>query len=207
MAILVGLLVFAIFLIPRWALAWRFAPEIVATPDLAPTQPIAIVFGAGLRRDGSPTLVLADRVATAAALYHQGKVGRLLFSGSAHGDRYDEPAAMRSLALKMGIPDDRLTLDRQGLRTRLTCQRASEVYGIQNALLVTQRFHLPRALALCHASGIQAAGVAADLHSYSGRSSRIWELREYPACLAALIETWLPPTNQAARLPKDPYGT
>jgi vancomycin permeability regulator SanA len=203
----IGLLVLVVLLLPRWALAWRFGTEIAASPEAASNQPVAIVFGAGLRRDGSPTLVLADRVATAAALYHQGKVGRLLLSGSAHGDRYDEPAAMRALALRLGVPDEHLTLDRQGLRTRLTCQRASEVFGIRHALLVSQRFHLPRALALCQASGIQAAGVAADLHAYAGRSRRFWELREYPACLAALIETWLPRSALASRLPGDPHGT
>jgi SanA protein len=207
MAFLVGILVAALLILPRWTLVWRFAPRITPTPQDAPAQPVAIVFGAGLRRDGTPTLVLADRVATAAALYHQGKVDRLLLSGSAHGTTYDEPQAMRALALELGVPDDHLILDRQGVRTRLTCSRAQKVFGVTRALLVTQRFHLPRALALCHAVGIQATGVAADLHPYSERSQRIWELREYPASLAAILESLFSPSSHLAQRSKETHGT
>jgi vancomycin permeability regulator SanA len=207
MAILAAVVILAVLLLPRWALVWRFSPHISPAALDAPARPVAIVFGAGLRRDGRPTLVLADRVATAVSLYHQGKVERLILSGSARTPAYDEPAAMRALALSLGVPDDRLTLDRQGARTRLTCSRAREVYGVDHALLVTQRFHLPRALALCHALGIDAAGVAADLHTYSERSRRIWELREYPASLVALLESLWTRPPQVAQRAEDTHGT
>jgi len=150
-------------------------------------MPTAIVFGAGLHRDGQPTTVLADRVATAAALYHQGKVSRILMSGTVRGSDYDEPSAMRSLALKIGVPAEDILVDSGGNRTLYTCLRARQIFGVEQALLISQRFHLPRALVICDASGVSAVGVAADLHPY--RFQFFWELREIPATLRALWDT------------------
>jgi vancomycin permeability regulator SanA len=146
------------------------------------------VFGAGLRRDGTPTTVLADRVSTAAALYREGKVQRILLSGSVDGDQYNEPAAMRSLALNLGVLDQDILIDTGGTRSLSTCQRAHQVFGIEQALLISQRYHLPRALVICDAIGLSAEGVTSDLHPY--RSRFIWELREIPATLRALWDAF-----------------
>jgi vancomycin permeability regulator SanA len=172
--------------VPRWAVTARFSGSIFTVPE-APARPVAIVFGAGLRRDGTPTTVLADRVRAAVDLYRRGAVQWILLSGS-HG-RGDEPAAMRDFALQLGAPESALVLDRGGSRTYATCERARGVFGIDRALLVTQRYHLPRALATCTALGIDAAGAAADLHPYSSRSLWVWKLREFPATVVALVET------------------
>ena len=184
--ILVGIAAAAL-LLPRMALVQRYAARIFTT-DGAPGGTTAIVFGAGLRRDGTPTTVLADRVATAASLYHRGRVQSLLLSGSTHGQRYDEAEAMRTLALQLGVPDQAIQVDKEGNRTLETCQRAARAFGIRSALLVTQRFHLPRALVLCEALGMHAVGVEADLSRYSARSRWIWEMRELPASFVALVE-------------------
>jgi SanA protein len=185
-ALLLGVAVSAL-LVPRLTLVRHYASQIF-TPAAAPGQPTAIVFGAGLRRDGTPTLVLADRVATAASLYREGKAETLLLSGSTHGARYDEAEAMRTLALSLGVPAGAILLDKQGNRTLDTCLRARQAFGIHSALLVTQRFHLPRALVLCEALGMQATGVQADLSSYSTRARWFWEIRELPASLVALVD-------------------
>lgn len=185
-ALVLGVAVSAL-LVPRLTLVRRYASQIF-TPAAAPGQPIAIVFGAGLRRDGTPTLVLADRVATAASLYREGKIQALLLSGSTHGARYDEAEAMRTLALRLGVPSEAILLDKQGNRTLDTCLRARQAFGIHSALLVTQRFHLPRALVLCEALGMQAAGVQADLSRYSTRARWFWEIREFPASIVALVD-------------------
>jgi vancomycin permeability regulator SanA len=177
----------AALLIPRLALMRRYAGSIV-TPSDAPARATAIVFGAGLRRDGRPTQVLADRVTAAASLYRRGIVQALFLSGSARGESYDEAEAMRSLALELGVEPDAILVDKLGTRTAETCQRARQAFGIQSALLVTQRFHLPRALALCEAVGIEADGVQADLSHYSPRSRWLWELRELPASLMAILD-------------------
>jgi vancomycin permeability regulator SanA len=184
--ILVGITAAAL-LLPRLALVQRYAARIFTTEG-APGRTTAIVFGAGLRRDGTPTTVLADRVATAATLYHRGRVQSILLSGSTRGQRYDEAEAMRALALQLGVPDEAIQVDKEGNRTLETCQRAMRAFGIHSALLVTQRFHLPRALVLCEAMGMQAIGVEADLSRYSTRSRWIWEMRELPASFVALVE-------------------
>ena len=183
------LLVFlaAALLLPRLSLIRRYAGRIFS-PGSAPTRPTAIVFGAGLRRDGTPTLVLADRVAAAAALYRQGSVQSVLLSGSTRAQSYDEAEAMRALAVELGVDPADILLDKHGTRTLETCLRASQSFGIHSALLVTQRFHLPRALVLCEALGMEADGVEADLSRYSTRSRWFWELRELPASLVAVLD-------------------
>ena len=196
LALTLLVLAFVALAVPRWLVVQR-AQNRIYTPAEAPPRPVALVFGAGLRRDGTPSLVLADRVAAAASLYHQGKVERLLLTGSAPSPSRDEPQAMRLLALSLGVPEDVLWMDNQGERTLASCQRAKNVFGIDSALLVTQRFHLPRALATCDGLGLTADGVAADLSSYSRRTQRFWELREVPATLMAVWETVLRgPTRQ-----------
>ena len=174
----------ASFALPRWLLNLRFDASI-GTLDEAPVKPTAIVFGAGLRRDGKPTTVLADRVETAANLYHAGKVDVLLMTGSSHGDNYDESVAMRDFAINLGVPQENILLDADGDRTYLSCLRARYEFGVDTALLVSQRYHLPRALILCETIGIDAYGVASDLRSY--RAQSFWNARE---SLATLIALW-----------------
>lgn len=158
------------------------------TVDQAPTKRVAIVFGAGLWRDGSPTPVLRDRVGTAAELYFAGKVEKLLMSGDNSYENYNEPGAMREYALALGVPDDAIVLDYAGRRTYDTCYRAKEIFGIREAILVTQGFHLPRALYVCNLLGVASVGVPADQRLYNRRSVVWWNLRETPATLVALWE-------------------
>jgi len=173
-------------LLPRWLLRYRYADRIL-DPQEAPSRPAAIVLGAGLRRDGKPTTVLADRVRTAVSLYQAGKVNTLLMSGSISAGK-DEPAAMRALALELGVADEDILIDRKGVRTFETCLRAAEIFGINQALVVTQRFHLPRALALCEAHDVDAIGISADLRTY--RAIAFWNLREIPASIRALWDVY-----------------
>jgi SanA protein len=154
----------------------------------APEHKVAIVFGAGLWRDGRPTPVLRDRVTTAAELYHSGKVEKLLMSGDNSNVNYNEPGAMRGYALELGIPDEAIVLDYAGKRTYDTCYRAREIFGIKDAILVTQSFHLPRALYVCNHLGISADGVPADVRIYRKRALMWWNIRETPATLFALWE-------------------
>ena len=154
----------------------------------APARRVAIVFGAGLWRDGSPTPVLRDRVATAARLYFDGKVEKLLMSGDNRFEYYNEPGAMRAYALKLGVPEKAIVLDYAGRRTYDTCYRALHIFKVEEALLVTQSFHLPRALYTCRQLGLDAAGVPAALRQYRRLSLLFWNFREVPATLAALVE-------------------
>lgn len=148
----------------------------------------AIVFGAGLRRDGAPTAVLRDRIQTAAELYFAGKVDRLLMSGDNRFENYNEPGAMRSYALSLGVPDEAIVLDYAGRRTYDTCYRAAHIFGVQQAVVVTQPFHLPRALYTCAQMGIKTFGVPAAQYRYLARSLFIWNIRETFATAVALLD-------------------
>lgn len=153
-----------------------------------PKKRVAIVFGAGLQRDGSPTLILRDRVETAAELYFSGRVEKLLLSGDNRFIEYNEPLAMRDYAIKLGVPEMALVLDYAGRSTYATCYRALHIFGINDAILVTQQFHLPRALYTCSALKINALGVPADRNMYRRISQFIWITRELAATLNAMVE-------------------
>jgi SanA protein len=173
--------------IPRLVTALHTFSRLYTLQDV-PARGAAIVFGAGLWRDGSPTPVLRDRVATAANLYFEGKVEKILMSGDNRFVEYNEPGAMHAYALELGVPEEAMVLDYAGRRTYDTCYRAKAIFGLQEAILVTQSFHLPRALYICRQLGLDAVGVSADLRTYQRRSLAFWNMRELPATLTALWE-------------------
>jgi len=177
-----------------------FLPRIITTmsavdriyqKESAPAEEIAIVFGAGLRRDGTPTPILRDRVQTAASLYLSGKVKKLLMSGDGQQEGYNEPEGMRQLALSLGVPDEAISLDFAGSRTYDTCYRAKAIFGIKSALLVTQKFHLPRALFLCKAMGLEALGVEANNRQFWRGSTLVWNVREQLATVGAFLDVYV----------------
>ncbi len=161
------------------------------TVEEAPSVKVAIVFGAGLQGDGRPTAVLRDRVAAAADLYFAGKVQKILMSGDNRFVDYNEPGAMQEFAIELGVPEEAIVLDFAGRRTYDTCYRAKAIFGVQEALLVTQKFHLPRALFTCKALGINASGVIADRRSYHAYALNYWRLRELPAQLVSIVDVWI----------------
>ena len=180
-ALLVGL--------PWICIRWKTQSRIYRTADDAPSAPVAIVFGAGVYRDGTPTPVLADRVATAVDLYMTGKVKKILLTGDNRFPDYNEPAAMKRLAVSLGVPETDLIPDYAGRRTYDSCYRARFVFNIEKAILVSQDFHLPRAVYLCDQLGIESVGVSADRRVYFTSSLIQWNLRELAACAFAILET------------------
>lgn len=163
----------------------------VYSTENVPLERVAIIFGAGLRRDGTPTAVLRDRVETGASLYFNGKVKKLLMSGDNQVIEYNEPESMRQYAISLGVPDDAIVLDYAGRRTYDTCYRAKAIFGVESALLVTQKFHLPRALFICNALGVKALGVEANNNYYLKRSLLIWNIRELFATFTAFVDVYL----------------
>lgn len=184
------LLLVIVFGIPRLVTAIVSTGKIY-TAETSPTARAAIVFGAGLQWDGTPSPVLKDRVSAAVQLYELGKVEKILMSGDNRFEDYNEPAAMKTYALNLGVPEEAIVLDYAGRRTYDTCYRAKQIFGLDKALLVTQKFHLPRALFTCLGMGIQASGVTADLRDYNTHSLRYWNTRELPATLVALWQVWV----------------
>ncbi len=124
-----------------------------------PRTPVAIVFGAGLQPDGGPSRFLRYRLDIALQLYQQGRVEVILVSGDNRTSDHDEPTSMRDYLVRKGVPQERIVRDYAGRNTYDTCVRARRIFSVPSAVLVTQAYHLPRALALCNAVGVPAVGV------------------------------------------------
>jgi vancomycin permeability regulator SanA len=159
--------------------------------DDIPAERAAIVFGAGLWRDGTPTPVLRDRIQAGAELYFAGKVEKLLMSGDNRFADYDEPTAMKNYAIELGVPENDIVLDFAGRRTYDTCYRAKEIFGLDSAILVTQEFHLSRALYICDALGVESTGINGDRRTYLKRSRFFWNTRETLATLTAFWDLYV----------------
>ncbi len=166
----------------------RYYSRFIYTPDKVPTQRVAIVFGARVYSDGRLSAMLQDRVETAVQLYRTGKVQKLLLSGDNRFADYDEPGRMRDYALSRGVPAEDIQPDYAGRRTYDTCYRAKAIFQVDTAVLVTQDFHLPRALFLCRSLGLEAVGVSADIQPYTAMSRRWSEAREFLATIMALVD-------------------
>jgi SanA protein len=172
--------------LPGWI--GRYYHRFIYSPDDVPSEHVAIVFGARIYPDGRLSAMLQDRVETAVRLYQAGKVQKLLLSGDNRFVAYNEPARMMDYALNRGVPAEDIQLDYAGRRTYDTCYRARAIFQLQSAVLVTQEFHLPRALFTCRNLGVDTVGVSADLRTYRRRS--IWwsRIREFPAAIIALVD-------------------
>ena len=155
---------------------------------------IALVFGAGVWANNTPSPVLYDRVAAAVELYQAGRVRKLLMSGDNRFVDYNEPEVMKQTALQMGVPEQDIVLDYAGRRTYDSCYRAREIFGVERAVLVTQQFHLARAIYLCNALGVDSVGLAADKRDYGSGRMFQWSTRERLARLFAWtdINLWQP---------------
>ncbi len=164
--------------------------QIYSSVDVVEPTSVAIVFGAGLTVTGKPSDMLSDRLSVAADLYHSKKVGTILVSGDNQTDSYSEPDAMRkSLINDFAIPDEVIVLDYAGRRTYDTCVRAHTLWGVDHAVLVSQGYHLARAIWTCEHVGIQSSGVSATLREYV--YERNYKLRELLAVMKAVMDVYV----------------
>ncbi|MCD4756306.1 YdcF family protein [bacterium] len=155
-----------------------------------PTYNIAIVFGAGLKLDGTPNDMLEDRLDTATDLYNQGKIEKLLLSGDNSLEEYNEPQAMYEyLTLNKGIPTQDVVRDFAGLRTYDTCARAKNIWDIDKAILISQGYHLSRAIFTCNTLGVESTGFSATKEIYAGET--YYKLRELLAIHKAVIDVYI----------------
>lgn len=159
--------------------------------ETVPQSPAALVLGAGLNRDGTPGQVLQDRVRTASELYFSGKVEKVLMSGDNTTENYNEPGAMKDFAIELGIPEEDIVLDFAGRRTYDSCYRARAIFGLEKLTVVTQAYHLPRALLICNALDIDADGVPADDANYRRSSYTFWWVREILASIKAYWDVYI----------------
>jgi vancomycin permeability regulator SanA len=158
------------------------------TEASVPTAPVALVLGAQVYSDGVPSPFLASRLAIAQRLLDAGKVQAILVSGD-HGQwAYDEPDAMREWLIEHAVPAGRIVLDHAGFDTYDSCARAARVFGVRQAIVVTQSYHLARAVALCRRLGVQAVGVGDDTARQYAEPWRASATREYGACVKAVLD-------------------
>ncbi|MFN0107648.1 MAG: vancomycin high temperature exclusion protein [Blastocatellia bacterium] len=128
-----------------------------------PRPRVAIVFGASVYGNGDLSPILEDRVDTAIELYRAGKVDRILVSGDNRHRSYNEPKAMQEYLVSHKVAPQDVIVDPAGRSTYETCLRAKDVFGLQRAVLVSQGYHLPRALYIANDLGLDAVGMAGDL--------------------------------------------
>jgi vancomycin permeability regulator SanA len=168
-------------------LGWMYAgsARYRASPAGVPPEAVGIVFGAGAPH-GDPSPMLVGRLELGLDLYRRGKVQVLLVTGDNSRSHYNEPLVMRDYLVGAGMPADRIVLDYAGFTTWDSCVRAKKIFGVDRAILITQRFHLPRALTLCRAVGIHAWGVGDDSRTYAPISTLASYLRELPAAMKAV---------------------
>jgi len=158
-------------------------------PQQIPAERVAIVFGAGIYPDGTLSPMLGDRVSAAVELYKLGRVQKLLMTGDNSRDDYNEVQAMQNYAVQRGVSVEDITLDYAGFSTYESCYRAKDIFGIKQAVLITQKFHLPRAVYTCDRLGVKAIGLGTpDWESYSFQTVMYSTLREQLSSLKALWE-------------------
>jgi len=197
MRVVVGILLFMLVAPVAWV---QVTGQLRVRPAADTVDPVdaVLVLGAGLRPDGTPSTYLRRRLDLAAELYAAGTAPLVILSGDAHlrrdGSIYDEPGSMRDWILDKGVPRDALILDRRGFDTTASCRRAREEYGMATAAVVTQDYHVRRALFSCERAGVDAVGLGVSAVSITPIQAVWWHVREIPASWNAafgeLPETW-----------------
>ncbi len=170
----------------RIRLVYQTNPYIVKQKDKK-TYRTAIVFGAGINRKHLPTKVLRDRLDKTTQLIQAGQLDHILLSGG-KTKTSSEASIMRTYLVEYGVPLDILILDENGISTFDTLKRAKQNFQIQQALLITQKFHLPRAVAIAQSLGMDVIGIAADTKKFKITSIIWWNCRELFAWVWSFIK-------------------
>lgn len=172
-----AVLLAAAVLVPNFIVVNKTKSNIVTLEEAAKLSDVdcAVILGAGVR-DEKPTPMLKDRLLTGIELYKSGAAKKLIMSGD-HGSKdYDEVNIMKSFAVENGVPDSDIFMDHAGFSTYETVYRAKEIFEADNIIIVSQEYHLYRALYIAEKLDVKAAGVSADLRAYKGQIKR--DLRE-----------------------------
>ncbi len=164
--------------------------ELIFTPDdidiSSGQYDCILVLGAGISEDGTPSPMLRDRIARGCELYFEGKAPMIIMSGDRKDDNYDEPQSMKNYAESLGVDSKSIVTDPEGYSTYESVSRAKEIFGADKIIIVSQEYHLYRALYIAKSLGIDAVGVSSDLDEYSGQFFR--DVREM---LARYKDFWL----------------
>lgn len=165
-----------------------------------------LVLGCGVRDDGTPSAMLADRLKRGIALYQDGASQKLLMSGDHGQEEYNEVGTMKAVAIDAGIPSEDVFMDHAGFSTYESLYRAKEVFRANKIIIVSQSYHLHRALYIAEQLGIEAYGVGADYQEYSGQFFR--DIREvFARCKDVFTTAFdVPPTYGGEAIPVSGNG-
>lgn len=179
-AVVIASIVVAVFSVSL-AIKAKTSEDIVSLEEACDIDNVdhVIILGAGLRPDGSPSDMLADRLKTGVALIKAHPEAKLVLTGDNSGEHYNEVAAMKKFVIELGVSEEKLIEDGQGYSTYESLYRAANTYEVKNAIIVTQEYHLYRAIYIAESMNIEAVGVSADLRSYSRQGAR--NVREHLA--------------------------
>lgn len=161
-----------------------------------------IVLGAGVRNDNTPTKMLEDRIIIGDRLYNENAANKIIMSGDHGRKEYDEVNVMKKYAIDEGIPSEDIFMDHAGFETYDTMYRAKEIFGVKKVVIVTQKYHLYRALYIAKSLGLEAYGVSSDLRYYS-KKMVYWKFREYIARVKAFGKCIWKPESQYLGEPID----
>jgi SanA protein len=162
---------------------FSYKSKIYYNIDKIPAKKAGLVFGASVWQKNKPSLALEDRIMSAVELYKKNKIKKIIMSGDNGVKEYNEPIVMKNYAVKHGVNPDDIILDYAGFRTYDSCYRFKAVFRQNNAILITQDFHLNRALYICNNLNVNSIGYAADKRILQDHKKN--NLREFFASLLA----------------------
>lgn len=151
----------------------------------------ALVLGASVYSDNRPSPILADRIKAAVALYKKAKVKKLLMSGDNRTPYYNEPDVMKRMAISLGVPAEDIQADYAGRRTYDSCWRAKNIFSQDKMIIVTQSFHMSRALFLCSNLGIESYGLVSDQPIYSPLDWTYWQVRDVVSLILSIVDLFV----------------
>ncbi|MDR0848810.1 MAG: YdcF family protein [Propionibacteriaceae bacterium] len=188
-ATIAGVLVLVTALAP-FVVVWIGQAGRISSVDDVETHDVAIVFGAAMW-GAHPSPYLESRLQVALELYQAGKVKVILVSGDNREDNYNEPGGMKAWLVDQGVPEDKIVTDGEGLDTYATCTRAKDVFGLDSAILVSQTYHLHRAVTTCRLIGLDAVGVGDETRKSTDPAKWFqYSLREIPADYKMILDVF-----------------
>jgi SanA protein len=184
-----------LFLSVVWALVFpwwvyrTYTGRMWVSVEAVSSVPVAIVFGAGIKANGTPSDALRDRLDTTVELWRAGKVARVLVSGDNRFVEHNEPEVMEKYLMAQGVSAEAIHKDFAGRRTYDTCWRARHIWQVSEALLISQGYHVPRAMWLCEQMGMRVHGLSATRHTYV--KGPWFKAREWMGLLGAWVDVYI----------------
>ena len=190
-ALVLAIVIAYFFLLPFFIIQLG-KQKVYTDAEILPEYDVAIVFGAGIKDNREPNDMLRHRLDTVAKLYYNGKVDKMLLSGDNSDIDYNEPQVMYNYLIREhDIRAEDLVRDHAGLRTYDTCARAKNIWDIDKAILVSQGYHLSRAIFTCDNLGIESTGFSATKYEYEGRF--FYKIREILAIHRSIWDIFVSP--------------